>query len=138
MQDILVEFRIHYYSAVHVALLPLTPGFLQCAAQLTSLIGTLFAVLRTLSSHYDITHSPFSCCAPTYIYPQYKHILKFSNSVVLINEEEEPTRCYLVFYYTYGRLNMFQAALCSSSRAHNYISDCHMDRLIFRLLMVGS
>jgi hypothetical protein len=55
--------------------------------------------------------------------------------IVVINEEEEPTRCYLVFYYTYDRLNMFQAALCPSSGAHDYISDYHMDRLILRLPM---
>jgi hypothetical protein len=36
--------------------------------------------------------------------------------VVVINEEE-PTRCYLAFYYTYERLNMFRAALCPSSGA---------------------
>jgi hypothetical protein len=40
----------------------------------------------------------------------------------MINEEEEePTRCYLMFYYTYERLNMFRAALCPSSGAHDYI-----------------
>jgi hypothetical protein len=55
----------------------------------------------------------------------------------VINEEEETTRCYFVFYYNYDRLNMFQAALCPSSGAHDYISDYHMDRLILRLLMVG-
>jgi hypothetical protein len=53
-----------------------------------------------------------------------------------MKEEEEPTRCYLEFYYTYERLNMFRAALCPSSGAHDYISDYHMDRLILRLLMV--
>jgi hypothetical protein len=40
----------------------------------------------------------------------------------VLNEEEEPTRCYLVFYYTYERLNMFWAAICPSSGAHDYIS----------------
>jgi hypothetical protein len=53
--------------------------------------------------------------------------------IVVINEEE----CYLVFYCTYDRLNMFRAALYPSSVAHDYISDYHMDRLILRLLMVG-
>jgi hypothetical protein len=53
----------------------------------------------------------------------------------VINEEEEPTRCYLVFYYSYERLNMFLAALCPSSGAHDCVSDYHMDRLILRLLM---
>jgi hypothetical protein len=42
-----------------------------------------------------------------------------------------------MFYYTYGRLNMFQAALCPSSGGHDYTADYHMGRLIFRLLMVG-
>jgi hypothetical protein len=40
--------------------------------------------------------------------------------IVVINEEE-PTRCYLVFYYTYDRLNKFRAALCPSSAAHDYL-----------------
>jgi chorismate mutase len=57
--------------------------------------------------------------------------------IVVINEEEEPTRCYLVFYYTYDRLNMFRAALCPSSGDHDYISDYHTDCLILRLLMAG-
>jgi hypothetical protein len=55
--------------------------------------------------------------------------------IVVINEEEEPTRCYLVFDYTYDRLNIFRAALCPSSGAHDCISDYHTDRLIRRLLM---
>jgi hypothetical protein len=56
----------------------------------------------------------------------------------MINEEEEePTRCYLVFYYTYKRLNMFRAALCPLSGAHDCISDYQLDRLILRLLMFG-
>jgi hypothetical protein len=59
-------------------------------------------------------------------------------NITFLNEEEEPTRCYLVFYYTYERLNMFRAALCPSSGAHDYISDYHMDHLILRLLMGGS
>jgi hypothetical protein len=50
---------------------------------------------------------------------------------------EEPNRCFLVFYYTYDRLNMFWAALCPSSGAHDYISDYHMDSLILRLLKAG-
>jgi hypothetical protein len=57
--------------------------------------------------------------------------------VVINEEEEETTRCHLVFYYTYERLNMCRAALCPSAAAHDYISDYHMDRLILMLLMVG-
>jgi hypothetical protein len=51
-------------------------------------------------------------------------------------EEEEPTRCYLVFCYTYDRLNMFQASLCPSSGAHDYTVDYHMGRRVLRLLEV--
>jgi hypothetical protein len=54
--------------------------------------------------------------------------------IVVINEEEEPTRCHLVFYYTYDRLNMFRAPLGPSSGAHDYTADYHMGRLILRLL----
>jgi hypothetical protein len=56
--------------------------------------------------------------------------------VVISEEEEEPTGCYLVFYYTYDRLNMFRAPLCPSSGPHDNNADYHMDRLILRLLMV--
>jgi hypothetical protein len=56
--------------------------------------------------------------------------------IVVINEEEEPTKCYLVFYYTYDRLNIFRAPLCPSSGAHYYTADYHMSPLILRLLMV--
>jgi hypothetical protein len=38
--------------------------------------------------------------------------------IVGINGEEESTRCYLLFYYTYDRINMFRAPLCPSSGAH--------------------
>jgi hypothetical protein len=57
--------------------------------------------------------------------------------VITEEEEEEPARCYLVFYYTYDRLNKFWAPLCPSSGAHDYIAGYHMDRLILRLLKVG-
>jgi hypothetical protein len=49
---------------------------------------------------------------------------------------EDSVSTALVFYYTYDRLNMFQAPLCSSSGAHDYTVDCHIDRLVLRLLEV--
>jgi hypothetical protein len=60
----------------------------------------------------------------------------------MINEkEEEPTRCYLLFYYTCDRLNMFRAALCPSSRAHDYNAVYHgtsgNQRYSRELLMMG-
>jgi hypothetical protein len=51
--------------------------------------------------------------------------------------KEDPTRCYLVFYYTYDMLNMFRARLCPSSGAHNYTVAYHMGFLILGLLMVS-
>jgi hypothetical protein len=65
-----------------------------------------------------------------------KHVLheyEIENYII----EKEPTRCHLVLYYTYDRLNVFRTALCPSPRAQNYISDYHMDCQILRLLMVG-
>jgi hypothetical protein len=56
--------------------------------------------------------------------------------IIVINEEEEPTRCYIMFYYTFKRISMFRVPLCPSSGAHDYIYDYHMDHLILRLLMV--
>jgi hypothetical protein len=46
--------------------------------------------------------------------------------IVVINEEEEPTVSYLVFYYIYDVLNMFQASLCPSSGAHDYTAHYHI------------
>jgi hypothetical protein len=57
--------------------------------------------------------------------------------IVVINEEEETSRSYLVFYYIYDRLNMFRPPLCPSSGAHDCTADYHTGRLILRLLMVG-
>jgi hypothetical protein len=69
-------------------------------------------------------------------YKHTHHTMCIGLCIVVTNEEEEPTKCYLVFYYTYEGLNMFRAALCPSSGAHDHISDYHMDHLILRLLMV--
>lgn len=62
MHDILVQLRINYYSAIHVVLRPLTSGFLQCAAELTLLIGTPFAILPTLMYRHfkSLRYYPFS------------------------------------------------------------------------------
>jgi hypothetical protein len=49
---------------------------------------------------------------------------------------KKPTKCCLVCYYTYGRLNMFQAPLCPSSGAHDYAVDYNMGRLVLRFLEV--
>jgi hypothetical protein len=43
--------------------------------------------------------------------------------------KEDPTRGYLVFYYTYDMLNMFRATLCPSSGAHEYTIAYHMGSL---------
>jgi hypothetical protein len=70
-------------------------------------------------------------------FTEYSQYLMYIGPCIAVINEEEPTRCYLVFYYTYDRLNMFRAPLYLSSGAHGYISDYHTDRLILRLLIVG-
>jgi len=44
----------------------------------------------------------------------------------------------LTFYYTYCRLNMFQALLCPSSGTRDYSADYHTGHLVLGLLSVGS
>jgi len=58
--------------------------------------------------------------------------------VILITEEYNPTRCHLLLYYAYVRLNMFRAPLCLSSGAHDDGVGCHIGRLVLELLLVGS
>lgn len=99
MHDILAEFRIHYYSAIHVVLRPLTPGFLQCAAQLTLLTGTLFPILRTLMyRHFNPlwyhSFSFFVLCSNLHLSP-YKSMPKFFNSVVLVHQFS-----YTLYYHS--------------------------------------
>jgi len=49
-----------------------------------------------------------------------------------------PTRCHLLLYYAYVRLNMFRAPLCPSSGAHDDSVGYHIGRLVLELLLVGS
>jgi len=49
-------------------------------------------------------------------------------------EEKETTRCYLLFYCTSYRLNMFRALLCLSSGVHDYNVDYHIGHFVFGLL----
>ena len=44
------------------------------------------------------------------------------------------TRCYLLFYCTSYRLNMFRALLCPSSGARDYTVDYHIGRFVLGLL----
>ena len=64
--------------------------------------------------------------------------MRIGSCIVVITEEYEPTTCYLLFYYTFDRLNMFRAILCPSSGAHDYGADYHMGRPVLGLLLVGS
>jgi hypothetical protein len=57
--------------------------------------------------------------------------------ILLINAEEEPTRCYVLFHYIYDRLNTFRAPLCPSSGDYDYTADYHMGHPALRFLMVG-
>ena len=51
-----------------------------------------------------------------------------------ITEQQKPTRCYLLFYCTSYRLNMFRALLCLSSGARDYDVDYHIGRFVLGLL----
>jgi len=51
-------------------------------------------------------------------------------SIILIIEESNPTRCHLLLYYAYIRLNMFRAPLCPSSGAHDDSVGYHIGRLV--------
>ena len=50
--------------------------------------------------------------------------------IILITEEQNPTRCHLLLYYAYVRLNMFWAPLCPSSGAHDVSIGYHIGRLV--------
>jgi len=57
--------------------------------------------------------------------------------IILITEEKNPTRCHLLLYYAYVRLNMFRAPLYPSSGAHDDSVGYHVARLVLELLLVG-
>jgi len=57
--------------------------------------------------------------------------------IIVVTEEYEPTRCYLLLYCTSYRLNIFLALLCPSSAAHDFSVDHYMGRPVLGLLLVG-
>jgi len=54
--------------------------------------------------------------------------------IIVITEKYKPTRCYLLFYCTSYRFNMFRALLCPSSGAQDYNFDYHIDHFVLGLL----
>jgi len=58
--------------------------------------------------------------------------------IILTTEEQNPTRCHLLLYYAYVRLNMFRAPLCPSSGAHIDSVGYHIGSLVLEFLLVGS
>ena len=58
--------------------------------------------------------------------------------IVLINEETNPTRCHILLYYAYVRLNVFRAPLCSSSVVHDDSVGYHIGRPVLELLLIWS
>jgi len=58
--------------------------------------------------------------------------------IIVITEElkKKPTRCYLLFYCTSYRLNMFRALLRPLSGARDY-DVYHIGRFVLGLLYVG-
>jgi len=53
--------------------------------------------------------------------------------IIVTNEEEKPTRCYILYYCTSYRLNMFRALLCPTSGARDH-NDDYISPLILILL----
>ena len=68
--------------------------------------------------HYDS-----SVHIPVYFSPQQNHDERLRSPVLLwwCIEKEKPTRCHWMVYCTYNTLNMFQAFLCPSSGARDYM-----------------
>jgi len=54
--------------------------------------------------------------------------------IIVITEEYEPNRCYLLFYCTYDTFNIFRELVCPSSGAHDYNVDYYIGRLVLGLL----
>ena len=54
--------------------------------------------------------------------------------IIVITEEQQTTRWYLLFYCTFYRLNMFRALLCPLSGARDYDVDYHIGRFVLGLL----
>jgi len=54
--------------------------------------------------------------------------------IIVITEEQKPTRCHLLFYCTSYRINMFRALLRPSSGARDYNVDYHIGRFVLGLL----
>ena len=63
-----------------------------------------------------------------------KYLMFVEPCIIVITEEQKPTRCQLLFYCTSYGLNMFRALLCPSSGARDYNVDYHIGRLILGLL----
>jgi len=53
-------------------------------------------------------------------------------------EELNPTRCHLLLFYAYVRLNRFRTPLRPSSGAHDDSVGYHIGRLVLELLLDGS
>jgi hypothetical protein len=97
------KFTIHFLSHIYLIIL-------------------LFFCLNIQS--YTDTHLNRPVCK-TVAKSDYKHchvhLMCIGPCIALINEEEKSSRCNFVYYYTCERHNIFQAALCPSSGAHDFI-----------------
>ena len=68
----------------------------------------------------------------TILRPLQTNLVCIGPCIILINKEYNPTRCHLLHYYDYVRLNMFRAPLCPSSGAHDDSVGNHIGRLFSR------
>ena len=68
---------------------------------------------------------------------KYFNLMFVGPCIIVITEEQKPTRCHLLLYCTSYRLNMFRALLCPSSGAREYNADYHIGRFVLGLLYAG-
>jgi hypothetical protein len=66
---------------------------------------------------------------------QVKNLMCIGPCIILITEDQNPTRCHLLLYYAYVRLNMFREPLCPSSGAHDGSVGYHSGRLVMLIFM---
>ena len=109
-----------------------------------TILGEEYRLLS--SSLCSFLHSPVTSplFTPKY-FPQHPilkqhqtHLKCIGPYIILITEEQNPTRCHLLLYYAYVRLNVFRAPLCPSSEDHDDSIGYHIGRLFLELLLVGS
>ena len=86
------------------------------------------------STHGWLDHSTF--CISQVSLSELPVLISEVYKYSVITNNKKPTRCHLIFYFTYYSLNMFRALLCPSSWARDYDVVYHIGRVVLGLLYV--